>query len=310
MIEWAGVRSDDLGIVVEHYPKPIIPERQQSTQTVAGRSGDILFSTTSFKNYNQPYEVFLDSKEKGGLEAVFPRLVDWLMGNEGYQRLEDSYFPEFYRLAYYSGGAEFLTMFNEYGQGTLTFNCNPCKYFKTGEQEQEVEHNGKLYNPSSFPATPLIKFKTTVKAANTYAAIQINDRPSVVIDISNFTVGTEITIDVATHTVTKSAPNSQNIPQSHSIIELDSRPSFVNVDQWYEFEILDSNGHLQQTTYDITPTENVSYQLVDGRLILLADTMNASAYGSYEDLILKKGASQFKISNGNNLKVTPRWWTI
>ena len=59
MIEWAGVRSDDLGIVVEHYPKPIIPERKQSIQSIDGRSGDILITTNAFKNYNQPYEVFL-----------------------------------------------------------------------------------------------------------------------------------------------------------------------------------------------------------------------------------------------------------
>ena len=317
MIEWAGVRSDDLGIVVEHYPKPIIPERKQSIQSIEGRSGDILLSTNAFKNYNQPYEVFLDSKEKGGLLVVFPKLVDWLMGNEGYQRLEDSYFPDFYRMAFYSGGADFLTMFNEYGRGTLTFNCNPCKYYKSGEQEVALSNNGSLFNPSSFTALPLIKFKTvgtssgqTIHPNNTYASIAINDQPNVVFNISQFAVGTEITIDVAAHTVTKKAPGNYSTPQTYNYVELTSQPSFANENKWYEFEILDSNGHLQQTVYDLTPSESVEYELVDGRLVMKVQTMNSGTYGQFEDLVLKKGSSVIKMTRGTDLRVTPRWWTI
>ena len=343
MIEWAGVSSDELGIVIEHYPKPIIPERKQSVQSIDGRSGDILISTNAFKNYNQPYEVFLDSKNKGGLQAVFPRLVDWLLGNEGYQRLEDSYFPDYYRLAYYSGGADFLTMFNEYGRGTLTFNCNPCKYFKSGEKEVAITSGMKLYNPSAFAAAPLIRFNTPqtpvtntngvyVHPENTYAAIQINDRPNVVINIGGMARGTEIMIDVENHRVYKIAPGSTPVPNPHSIIESDAEPTFVHENKWYDFNISNgyedetwddntvlpqtnppvhiAQGHLQQTVYDITPSENVDYELVDGHLILKIHSLNSSAYGKYEDLMLAKGESQFSYLNLTNLRVTPRWWTI
>lgn len=156
MIIWAGTSNKDVGMVVEHYPGVIFPQRSQEIQNVKGRNGDVVLSYGAFQNYEQPYRVFLDSKSLGGLEQVMPRVADWLLGHEGYQRLEDSYFPDVYRMAYYSGGAEFVSLFNEYGEGTLTFNCAPEKYYKSGEREFELSSGQMLRNPSSFAAMPLI----------------------------------------------------------------------------------------------------------------------------------------------------------
>lgn len=157
MIIWAGTSNKDVGMVVEHYPSVIIPQRNQEVQTVPGRNGAIVLPNGSFANYEQSYQVFLDAKHIGKLEQVMPKVVDWLLGNEGYKRLEDSYFPDVYRMAYYSGGAEFVSLFNEYGEGTLTFNCAPEKYFKMGERDIVLTQNQVLRNPSAFAAMPLIK---------------------------------------------------------------------------------------------------------------------------------------------------------
>lgn len=157
MIIWAGTSNKDVGMIVEHYPRVIIPQRNQEIQTVPGRNGAIVIPNGSFSNYEQSYQVFLDAKNIGKLEQVMPKVVDWLLGHEGYQRLEDSYFPDVYRMAYYSGSTEFVSFFNEYGEGTLTFNCAPEKYLKAGEREIVLTKNQVLRNPSSFAAMPLIK---------------------------------------------------------------------------------------------------------------------------------------------------------
>lgn len=157
MIIWAGTSNKDVGMVVEHYPSVIIPQRNQEIQTVPGRNGTIVIPTGSFSNYEQSYQVFLDAKNIGGLEEVMPKLTGWLLGNEGYQRLEDSYFPDVYRMAYYSGGAEFISIFNEYGEGTLTFNCAPEKYYKYGDYDIELIKNIVLRNPTAFPAKPTLR---------------------------------------------------------------------------------------------------------------------------------------------------------
>lgn len=157
MIIWAGTSSKDVGMVVEHYPSITIPQKKIEVQKVPGRNDDIVISTGAFENYTQTYDAFLDAKYIGGLEGAMPKIVDWLLGHDGYQRLEDTYFPGVYRMAYYTGGAEFVSMFNEYGEGKLTFNCAPEKYLKSGEWPIEMTKWKKLFNPTNFPAMPIIE---------------------------------------------------------------------------------------------------------------------------------------------------------
>lgn len=201
MIIWAGTSNKDVGMVVEHYPSIIIPQRNQDVQTVPGRNGAIVLSNGSFANYEQSYQVFLDAKHIGNLEQVMPKVTDWLLGNEGYQRLEDSYFPDVYRMAYYSGGAEFVSFFNEYGEGTLTFNCAPEKYFKMGDRDIVLSKNQVLRNPSVFAAMPLIKI--TGNGSNGTLTFNSNS-------LTIAAVPSSITIDTKLHKAYNGSTNYNN----------------------------------------------------------------------------------------------------
>lgn len=156
MISFAGITSDEKFLVVEHYPRRYFPTRRYEVQTIPGRtSGDVLLIDGGFDDYKQPYQVFMDAKAPG-LSVVSRGIAEWLLGNPGYQRLEDSYDPEFYRMAYYSGGEDFLNYFNEYGRGNLNFTCAPRRYFKSGENTITVEKNQVINSPSTFKYYPLI----------------------------------------------------------------------------------------------------------------------------------------------------------
>ena len=158
MIEWAGTRASDLHLITEHIPKRKIPRRKIEVASVPGRSGDIILSQDAFSDYEQQYSVFVDSKKYGSLDTIMPAITEWLLGNPGYQRLEDSFEPQFYRLAYVSGGEEFVNIFNEYGEGTLTFICDPRRFYKDGEMPISIASSGKsLYGPSNFKSKPIIK---------------------------------------------------------------------------------------------------------------------------------------------------------
>lgn len=188
MIIWAGTSSEDVGMVIQHYPKVIIPARKREVQAVPGRSGDIVIEFDTFENYEQQYDCFLDAKALGGLNTVIPKVSDWLLGNSGYQRLEDTYFPDVYRMAYVVNAIEFTSMFNEYGSGTLTFNCAPEKYFKMGEEEITLTKNQKLFNPSSFKARPIIKITTNGSNGYLYfndRAFYLYDEPAGVITVNS-----------------------------------------------------------------------------------------------------------------------------
>ena len=158
MIEFAGIRSDERYMIVEHYPQRFFPKRKYSTQVIPGGDKDFVIDEgeDAFSNYSQPYSVFFDSKGPG-LPQASRHIAEWLLGNPGYQRLEDSYDPDFYRLAYYSGGEQFLNHFNEYGRGTLTFTCAPKRYYKVGEDSITLTNGQKLYSPSTFKAHPIFK---------------------------------------------------------------------------------------------------------------------------------------------------------
>ena len=189
MILWAGTSNKDVGMIVEHYPGIILPRRKQEVQQVPGRSEDIILYQDAYENYEQKYQVFLDTKLKGGMQRVIPMVSDWLLGHSGYQRLEDSYFPDVYRMAYYTGGVEFVSFFNEYGEGTLTFNCAPTKYYKMGERPITVSNGQVISNPTLFPAKPLVTLTGSGAARLNFGSNYL--------DISD--VGTSVTIDIQEH---------------------------------------------------------------------------------------------------------------
>lgn len=156
MIEFAGIRSDERNLIVEHYPQRSFPKRKYIVQTIPG-GGDIVIpeAEDAFSDYDQSYSVFFDSKGPG-LSQASRHIAEWLLGNPGYQRLEDSYDPDFYRMAYYSGGESFLNYFNEYGRGNLTFTCAPKRYYKSGENIVDLTNGQKIFSPSTFKAQPIV----------------------------------------------------------------------------------------------------------------------------------------------------------
>lgn len=203
MIIWNGISSDDIGVVVEHYPSITLPKRKLEALQIPGRNGDLIIDQGVFENYEQSYQIFLDSVRYGGLEAAMPKIANWIIGSSGYQRLEDSYFPEFYRMAYVANGPQFANWFNIYGEGTLTFNCAPKKYYKTGEREIEVLSGMTLHNPSGFWAEPLIKLQFAGQTTATVNFTTNGVTKSVV-----FTAGSvpfTTWIDVHEHTMTNSS---------------------------------------------------------------------------------------------------------
>jgi phage-related protein len=178
MIIFNGISSDEVGVIVEHYPKVIFPKRKVEVYNIPGRNGDRIMDQEVYENYDQPYEIFFDSKDRGGLEAMMPKIASWLLSGTGYCRLEDSYFPEFYRMAYVPDAHEFLSYFNEYGRGTLTFNCAPERWYKSGDIEIEIQNGQTFYNPSGFKAWPLFRFggngaNLTIKHIGEYIPDQI-----------------------------------------------------------------------------------------------------------------------------------------
>ena len=156
VIMFGGVSSKDVGIEVETFPTYDIPEREFEVVHVPGRNGDIILDNGTYKNVSRTYQVSIatyDTHYHQKMAAV----ARWLCDSPGYLRLEDSYEPDFYRLAYFNKQLSIDNLFNEAGRAKLEFTCKPQKYLKSGEFPIYLDANGKIRNPTNQIALPIIR---------------------------------------------------------------------------------------------------------------------------------------------------------
>lgn len=159
-----GKSSRDCGLVISGGQTFGAPERDAEQVEIPGRNGALTISRNRFKNITVSYSAFLRRDFAENAAA----LRAWLLGGEGYRRLEDTYHPDSFRMARFSGPLEFETGFlNRTGEVTLSFDCKPQRFLKSGELAAAYTAPAVLYN-DGFPALPLIKVMGT-GAGNLYA---------------------------------------------------------------------------------------------------------------------------------------------
>ena len=152
---FAGGLSLDYGLTIEEYPEYHTAQRVIETQTVPGRSGALVYDTGAYDNAETTYSVYLKAAPVS-LHQAARRAALWLQGARGYQRLEDSYDPEVYRMATYAGPLELSNFFERYGRAEITFDCMPQRWYKSGQLPQSVTSGETLYNPGEVALPQII----------------------------------------------------------------------------------------------------------------------------------------------------------
>ncbi len=149
-----GKRSQEFGLVLsgEDVWETAVPDLVWTS--IPGRNGDLLMSNHRYKN--------VDIKYAAGVKKFFPTalaaLTNFLLQDPGYHRLEDSYHPEYYRIAAMATKVEAHPgTLNQSGTIDITFTCKPQKFLKIGERVQEFSANGVIFNPTLFESRPLIR---------------------------------------------------------------------------------------------------------------------------------------------------------
>ena len=151
-----GISSQDLHIQVQTEPDYDFPEKDYEVTHVPGRNGDIVIDQGSWQNVSRKYNLAMDAVKISYTE-VASKLVQWLHSASGYARLEDSYEPDFYRMAMYKDSGSISNIYNKAGQIEIEFTCKPQRYFKSGEVADIFTTSTEYRNPTDFPAKPLIK---------------------------------------------------------------------------------------------------------------------------------------------------------
>lgn len=156
-IIWGGKSSQDLGVVIEKAPKISRGTRKFTTYTIPGRSGDIIEPQDAWSNYTQSYSIWAGGYTDGSAQLSMSAISAWLLSPTGYQRLEDNFEPDIFRLAYFVGPIEAEDILSQVGKCDIQFNCKPQRYLKLGEKTKAFSSGDKIFNPTQFAAKPLIK---------------------------------------------------------------------------------------------------------------------------------------------------------
>ena len=175
-----GINCSDYGVYISGQGTFDSPTREYEAQPVPGRNGDILATEKRFENLDVEYPAFIYTDFEKNLAGF----REAMLASEGYCRLEDTYHPEEYRLAFFRGDiTPKVRSRNDAGEFTIRFNCKPQRFLKLGEVTQEISSGGSILNPTLFDSQPLIKVtgygqltinSNVITIANTYTYVYID----------------------------------------------------------------------------------------------------------------------------------------
>lgn len=150
---FGGVNSLDFGIKLVNPHTESSPERELEMVPVPGRNGDIAIDYGSWGNIQMRYELAIANK----FMEQFTSFKAKMLSKRGYQRLQNSFEPQYYRLALIQEKIECeTTPFHKGGVFTIVFDCKPQRFLLSGEEPVVFNAPGVMVNPTAFPSQPHI----------------------------------------------------------------------------------------------------------------------------------------------------------
>lgn len=183
MIEFAGVTSHALGIILPEYYGRKLPIRRVTTKTIPGKHGFIIEDEGVYANYTDRYTLYW-LPEQTSDDQVF----SWLR-QDGYHKLVDSRFPEVYRMARVTSVDEVENHRDCYHETEVYFDCRPQAFLFSGQQAVQVSSGTILLNPTVYKALPLIEVTGSGAAQLTMGSVTVSilDNPNGILFIDSDT---------------------------------------------------------------------------------------------------------------------------
>lgn len=154
------------------------PKRDIIKVKIPGRNGDLVYDNGRWLNIEVPYNLVVMKDFINNANEI----RSWLTSPIGYCRLEDTYNPDFFRMARLADEIKFTTSaFNKTGKAQIIFDCKPQRWLKSGEQKISVQNGGSIYNPTRYSSAPLIKV-----TCNGGGVLSVGDYTITISDISTY----------------------------------------------------------------------------------------------------------------------------
>lgn len=141
-----GVSSLDYGIILQAPMTFGQPVPKVTTQSVPGRNGDLHIWDGSYSNIDGTARCYALDIDDVSIKLNGIHL--FLGGSSmGYRRLETDEEPNIYRLARVINLPETEIRMRRLSPFSISFDCDPRKFVKEGELDQEITSSTNLYNP-------------------------------------------------------------------------------------------------------------------------------------------------------------------
>ena len=165
MVNWGklifgGVDSSDYGIYITGDAVYNAPEREVEFIDIPGHHGSLAMDQGRYNNITVTYPAGTFGKNQEDFREALSAFRNAILSQKGYQRLEDTYHPEEYRMGVYAAGLEVSPASRgKAGQFDLSFVCKPQRFLSIGDYPIPVDSGDVLQNPTVFEASPLLEIE-------------------------------------------------------------------------------------------------------------------------------------------------------
>lgn len=151
-----GVDASAYGLVVYGGNVDEIAAKSIEAIEIPGRNGVLHLDNGRWMERTQTYMVYIPTLESISYSGRLAWVRTTYGQRKGYLRLEDTFNPDEYSLATFTDAVAPESMaFRTMGIITLTFQCRPERFLKTGDVK--LTNPGTVVNPTGMPAKPLIR---------------------------------------------------------------------------------------------------------------------------------------------------------
>ena len=148
-----GLSSEQFGTYLGGAGKFEKTSREYTALQIEGHTGDLYIDKGRYKNIAVEYPIVIMDNMKENQHALF----NMFMSKVGYKRLEDSFNSGYYMLAKFKSMTK-IKLSNDLKSGSfnLSFDCNPKKFLKSGDNYIDISSPHTLFNSTMYPADPVI----------------------------------------------------------------------------------------------------------------------------------------------------------
>ena len=149
--------SADYGVYINGEGVYNAPEKDVEMITIPGRNGSFAFDRGRFNNIEVSYPAGAGDSSQPDFAQRVRDLRNALASKIGYQRLEDDYHTDEFRMGVFKSGLEVSPVhYGTAGEFDVVFDCKPQRFLKSGETQVTVANNGTITNPTEFDSQPLL----------------------------------------------------------------------------------------------------------------------------------------------------------